>query len=788
MKRTIAKRLIAPMVGIILITALVVSWTYSWVQERHWERGARHDVAIFQANLIDFLGLTQDQLNSRMAAEMRVLQSEARRMGAGSLGGKVKAGAREVPDLHFGKASQALLMARVEPMSVMTEGSITIFGRLGRDFIRLSSHGFSPDGHPAGPVLDPAGQPWLALSKGRSYWGPADLGGAAQFAGYEPVRNAKGAIIGAFGIEFPLARLTGIGLSIHRAMAVGGVVLTLLDHRGQPLFDGSPVDPADFHTLREHATIKGEPWIVSQQTFAPWGVTILSALPTREIRQGVWLIRWSALAIALLLAAVLTLCYYMVLRRSLLQPLGDVLGILGMITFYKQFDIRFEHRFEGEVAVLTRALNEMLDQIKARDTQLLSYQEHLEELVAQRLDQLLQAKQLLSASLDALPAYIAILDGAGAILVTNQQWDRSAGLANPFTAGAQVGVDYLALLGSASLEPEHRRIAQQLSEVALGRQEQVRMDYDLENQGQRRWFTVLAIGFRTQGTRRVVVMHFEVTEQRQMEIQLRQAQKLESIGQLASGIAHEINTPTQYIGDNIIFLRQAFESLTALLEPVRMMLEAPDGRPGLDRTAREALERADLDWLQVEVPRAFSESLEGIRRVTTIVSAMKDFSHPGTSVKTPTDLNRAIESTTLVCRSEWKYVADLELDLEPGLPPVPCLPDEVNQVILNLVINAAHAIAERPEAGQGRIRIATRAVAGFARIAIEDSGCGIPEAIRPRIFDPFFTTKPVGKGTGQGLAIAYGVIVKQHGGTIALESEVGKGSTFTLSLPFQESP
>jgi len=150
------------------------------------------------------------------------------------------------------------------------------------------------------------------------------------------------------------------------------------------------------------------------------------------------------------------------------------------------------------------------------------------------------------------------------------------------------------------------------------------------------------------------------------------------------------------------------------------------------------------------------------------------------------DLNRALESTVLVCRSEWKYVAEMELDLEPELAPVPCFPDEINQVILNLVINSAHAIAEAPRAGQdkGLIRISSRRVDGAAQISVADSGCGIPEAIRSRVFDPFFTTKPVGKGTGQGLALAYAIITEHHGGTIALESEVGKGTTFTIRLPY----
>jgi signal transduction histidine kinase/PAS domain-containing protein len=788
MKNTIAKKLIAPMVGIILIAALVVSWSYSWVQERHRRSDARHDVEIFQENLVDSLALIHDQLMVRISNEMDLLRSESRRMGVATQGGMLKVGGQSVPDIRFGKETQAMVMTLAAPRSSMPEGSMAIFGRSGADFICLSSHGLT--GLAVGSVLEPASAPCLALREGLSYWGPAALDGATKFTLYEPVRNAQGVTIGAFGIEYPMASLTTISLAIHRAWDVGGVVLALLDPQGRAIFAGGTMDAAAFQSLLKEGRVGHEPWIVSQQAFTPWGVTVLGALPTAGIRQEVWMIRWGALVIALALAGVLTLSYYLVLRRSLLQPLGDVLGVLGVITFYKQYDLRFESRFQGEVAVLTQALNEMLDQIKARDTQLLSYQEHLEELVAQRLDQLLQAKQLLTATLDAMPARIAILDGAGAILVTNQQWQRT-NFIHPFIAGAQVGMDYLALIRTAALRPEHQRIAEGITEVVEGRQEQVQLDYDVDLPGQHHWFNVMAIGFSSRDTHRAVVMHIDVTEQRLMEIQLRQAQKLESIGQLASGIAHEINTPTQYIGDNTIFLRQAFQSLADLVEPLERVLEgASHGEcpPELLRTAREALDRTDLDWIREEAPRAFSQSLEGIRRVSTIVSAMKDFSHPGTSVKTPTDLNRAIESTTLVCRSEWKYVADLELDLAPGLPPVPCLPDELNQVILNLVINAAHAIAERPQAareGKGRIRITTRAAEGCAQIAIEDSGCGIPEAIRSRIFDPFFTTKPVGKGTGQGLAIAYGVIVKQHGGAIELESEVGRGSTFTLSLPFQ---
>ena len=797
MKKTLARRIIVPMVGIVLTTALVLSWTFSRVQERHWQDGARHDVAIFQANLIDFLALTHDQLTSRMTSELQRLQSGARRFGAGSQGRSLRAGSRDAPDLLFGKVPQARFMAQMEGMNGMPDAAVSIFSWRDGAFVRLSNLGFTrSDRQAAGTVLDPASPAGRALGKGRSYWGPAGPAGDAQFACYEPIRNAEGLMIGAFGIEYPLAKLNAVYLSVHRASAMEGVLLALVDQQGSPVFSGRPMPPAAFQALLKDARIAGEPWIVQQQAFGPWGVTVLAALPTRAIRREVWMIRWGALAIALALAGALTLSYYLVLRRNLLQPLGDVLGVLGMISVYKQYDLRFAERFEGEVGILTGALNGMLDQLKVRDAQLLSYQEHLEELVAERMEQLLQAKQLLSATLDALPVYIAILDGEGAILVTNRQWDLFNLLAHPFIAGG-AGDDYLSRCRAVDpAQPGLGPIAEQMAAVILGRREHLHLDYDLDLDGRRQWFTVLAISFLTQGARRIVLMHMDMTEQRRMEIQLRQSQKLESIGQMAAGIAHEINTPTQYIGDNMIFLDEAFRNLMAPFAQLQQVLDgvrAGSCAPGLLAEAQGAVDQADLDYLREEVPRAFTQSTEGLRRVARIVSAMKEFSHPGTSVKTPTDLNRAIESTALVCQGEWKYVADLDLDLAPELPPVPCLPDEVNQVILNLIINATHAIAEVLEAaggGKGRIRITTRAEQDCVRIGVQDSGAGIPEAIRSRIFDPFFTTKPVGKGTGQGLAIAYAVIVKQHGGTISLDSEVGKGSTFTLRLPFhsQEIP
>ena len=282
----------------------------------------------------------------------------------------------------------------------------------------------------------------------------------------------------------------------------------------------------------------------------------------------------------------------------------------------------------------------------------------------------------------------------------------------------------------------------------------------------------------------------DVTERRKLEAQQAQRQKMESIGHLAAGVAHEINTPIQYVGDNTRFLQQCFEDLAPIWDVFERLVEAAERgavTPQLAAEARSVAEKADLDYLREETPLAISQSLEGIGRVAQIVKAMKEFSHPGGEEKTLLDLNRALESTLTVARNEWKYVADLETDLAADLPPVPCLPGDLNQVFLNIIVNAAHAISDVVGTdgadGKGVIRVVTRAVNGHVEVRISDTGGGIPPDIRARIFDPFFTTKEVGRGTGQGLAISHVVVVDKHGGSISVESEVGRGTTFTVRLP-----
>ena len=284
------------------------------------------------------------------------------------------------------------------------------------------------------------------------------------------------------------------------------------------------------------------------------------------------------------------------------------------------------------------------------------------------------------------------------------------------------------------------------------------------------------------------------TERRAMEMQLRHAQKMESVGHLAAGIAHEINTPTQYLGDNIRFLQTSFTEFRELqLQYQQLLCAARDNAltPSLLSETEAAANRTNIDFLLKEIPEAIRQSLEGVERVTRIVRAMKDFSHPGTGEKTPIDLNKAIETTLTVAGNEWKYVAKIVTDFDPNLPLVPCLPGEFNQVILNLVVNASHAIADvvgDGGKGLGVITASTRRSGEWAEIRIRDTGSGIPEKIRGKIFDPFFTTKPVGKGTGQGLAISHTVIVDQHQGQLTFESELGAGTVFIIRLPLKPAP
>jgi two-component system, NtrC family, sensor kinase len=294
---------------------------------------------------------------------------------------------------------------------------------------------------------------------------------------------------------------------------------------------------------------------------------------------------------------------------------------------------------------------------------------------------------------------------------------------------------------------------------------------------------------------------FDVTELRaaqrerdQLETELRLSQKLEAIGQLAAGIAHEINTPSQYVSDNLSFIQEAVTGLMPLLASFEPLLEIAAKAVEEQVASRTAVDDyrmlmvdADLEYIRREIPLAIQQSREGVGQIKKIVLAMKEFSHPGADEKEAVDLNRSIEATVMVARNEWKYVAEVEMNLDKTLPSIEAIPSSINQTILNLVVNAAHAIEDvvKGDGSKGRITITTRHDGDCAEISVEDTGCGIAPANIARIFDPFFTTKKVGKGTGQGLAIVHRVVVDRHGGAIDVQSEVGKGTRFIVRLPIK---
>ncbi|HLN23550.1 MAG TPA: ATP-binding protein, partial [Patescibacteria group bacterium] len=295
--------------------------------------------------------------------------------------------------------------------------------------------------------------------------------------------------------------------------------------------------------------------------------------------------------------------------------------------------------------------------------------------------------------------------------------------------------------------------------------------------------TPLAVGYTCSplgGIGQAAIISFrEIEALKRAQREALQATRLASVGQLAAGIAHEINTPIQYVGDNLRFMRDSFSTLAEAITGLKALL---DGGDRADEVAQLYGDK-DIDYLLEEFPRATDQSRQGIEHVAHIVRSMKEFSHPGTADKVDTNLNRAIQNTLTVSRNVWKHVAIVVEDFDPALPSVPCHAAEINQVFLNLIVNAAHAVEASGKPLPGTITISTNHSDGYVEIRVSDTGTGIPDAIKDRIFDPFFTTKDVGQGTGQGLAICHDVVVTKHGGRIEVAGRSGEGAIFIVRLP-----
>jgi PAS domain S-box-containing protein len=450
----------------------------------------------------------------------------------------------------------------------------------------------------------------------------------------------------------------------------------------------------------------------------------------------------------------------------------------------------------GQARWVVVRVNPIRDHVEARAvvsmidiTEGMSTQEKLRrateeaELLAGALS---QEKNLLTGVISAVPQLVYWKNAEGRYVGCNAAFLAFRGLQERQLLGrteAELANEDALMCALAELEPQVTR-----SGTAV-----VDRKMDLaDNRGQLRslLLSVLPLDDATAGGRGVIGVGADITRARELERQLAQANRLESIGQLAAGIAHEINTPIQYVADNMAFLSEATDDLLSAAQRIAGLVAQAPSRdvPAPEITA--VLDPLDLDFLGEEIPGALSQSKEGLGRVTEIVRAMKEYAHPGTT-RREIDVNRAVESTVQVCRNEWKYVAKVELDLDPAVGLVPCFEGELKQVILNMVVNAAQAIGDDPtrraEGELGTIGISTRRTDDELLIVIRDDGPGMDENVRQRVFDPFFTTKEVGKGSGQGLSIAHAVIVTKHQGRIDIDTAPGEGACFTLHLPLTVS-
>lgn len=455
-----------------------------------------------------------------------------------------------------------------------------------------------------------------------------------------------------------------------------------------------------------------------------------------------------------------------------------------------QYSVKKAIRHAELMKVERRSRMELEEIVHQRTQELLLQNRQLEEEMDKRRVQeelVLHAKQQWERTVDAMPEMIAIIDKNHRILRMNRPMRE------------RFGRSYTEIMEKPCFfwmhcrEKPHERCPHDQTVADGLPHKEVFYEEHLDS-----YLEVTTIPYTDADGSLIGSVHIarDITEQKKAEkqkeklqAQLLHAQKLESVGQLAAGIAHEINTPTQFIASNIDFIEEATEDIALCIQNLETI--ADNAPAAIGDSIRKAL--ADMDWefLSEELPQAISQTRDGIRRVSSIVLAMREFSHPGSKEKEIQNLNRIIDTTVTVARNEWKYVAEVELDLDPYLPSIPLLADDMGQVILNMLVNASHAIGEKlganPTGTKGSITIITRKETDGVELRIRDSGTGIPEAVRPRIFDPFYTTKEVGKGTGQGLAIVHDIIIEKHGGTIDFISEPQKGTEFIITLPLTDS-
>jgi len=453
-------------------------------------------------------------------------------------------------------------------------------------------------------------------------------------------------------------------------------------------------------------------------------------------------------------------------RQFVLHPLTTPRSTIGMLAAFAHPDFNAS---SASLVFLSVIMSKVALSIEngLLHAELRAHNQQLGQAVVQLRD----SESRLTTVLEKLPVGVAILDPKGRILELNEALRTMIGVASKEEVISCKCADTICDPGSDCIRGTQAEREQKI----------VRKD------GKN--LSVLHSGHPIEvgGVEHSLCIFFDITRRRALEADLNRARKLEAVGQLAAGIAHEINTPAQFVGDNVQFLATAFADMLALTTTYREAIAKVAADPVYAHLAQEvqtAEEGADLAYIGQNAPAACDRAHEGIARIAAIVGAMKEFAHPDQREKTPADLNRALGTTLVIARNEYKYVADVETDLG-DIPAVLCHVGDMNQVFLNLLVNAAHAISDvvKGSGAKGKIRVRTRRDDNRVCIEISDTGCGIPEALGERIYDPFFTTKEVGRGSGQGLAIARSIVVDKHGGLLSYDSEVGQGTTFKILLP-----
>jgi PAS domain S-box-containing protein len=453
-------------------------------------------------------------------------------------------------------------------------------------------------------------------------------------------------------------------------------------------------------------------------------------------------------------------------RQFVLHPLTTPRSTIGMLAAFAQPDFNAS---PSSLVFLSVILSEVALSIEngLLHAELRAHNQQLKQTLVQLRDN----ERQLTTVLERMPVGVTIVDNKGKILWLNEALKTMIGAASKEEVISRKCSEAICGSGSVCARDDGTECEQQI----------VRKDGKA--------LSVLHSKHQVEigGAEHSLGIFFDITSRRALETDLNRARKLEAVGQLAAGIAHEINTPAQFVGDSIQFLSTAFADILPLTTTYRKAISEMENDPRyahLVQEVRAAEETADLAYVEQNAPAAGDRARDGIARIAAIVSAMKEFAHPDQREKAPADINRALRTTLVIARNEYKYVANVETDLG-DIPAVLCHVGDVNQVFLNLLVNAAHAISDVVKGGgaKGTICVRTRLEGDHVRIEISDTGCGIPEAIGERIYDPFFTTKEVGRGSGQGLAIARSIVVDKHGGSLSHDSKVGKGTTFKILLP-----